>query len=101
MDLGIKELKTTTFSGRSLSRRRVIDSLLIILFAFRLVVDGRSQGYRAILMAHLDRGLNCVFRLQRNAAAAFDVFIDSSKTDATIEFARPGTRRKPGADASA
>ena len=30
-------------------RRRVIDSLLIILFVFRLVVAGRSQGYRATL----------------------------------------------------
>ncbi len=51
-----------------------------------IVVYDRGYYSREMILAHADRGLECAFRLQRNACAAF---IDSSETDATVELRAP------------
>ncbi|MDE0304969.1 MAG: hypothetical protein OXI87_08815 [Albidovulum sp.] len=42
-----------------------------------------------MLQAHAERGLDCVFRLEKSACLAHDAFIDSSETDATIAVHLP------------
>ena len=49
-----------------------------------------------MLLAHLDLGLDCVFRLQRNANAAFDAFIESGATESAIDLDPPRDAPRTG-----
>ncbi|MDE0113329.1 MAG: hypothetical protein OXN84_13750 [Albidovulum sp.] len=42
-----------------------------------------------MLLAYAERGLECVFRLEKSTCLAFDAFIDSSESDATIAVRLP------------
>ncbi len=66
--------------------RRLARSHLCALNAQDVVVYDRGYYSYEMLYEHVVRGLHAVFRVKRQAAAAFERFMASSETDATVEI---------------
>ncbi len=60
-----------------------------------VVVYDRGYYSRALLQAHLERGLHAVFRLQANANSEFQAFIQSAHTEALVSLAAPADANSP------
>ncbi len=72
-----------------MSERRMALAHLETLRSGDVVVYDRGYYSYAMLYAHMDRGVDVVFRLARRAGKAIDAFMDSRETDTivTIEVA--------------
>ncbi len=75
--------------------RRLARSHLCALKASDVVVYDRGYYSYEMLHEHAVRGLHPVFRIKRQAAAAFDRFIGGDETDAAVEL-RPSAEQCAG-----
>ncbi len=60
-----------------------------------VIVYDRGYWSFAMALAHLERGLDFVFRIKRNANPAFDAFIASGGTERTVTLDAPGDGTAP------
>lgn len=68
------------------NERRLAAGHIRHLRAGDVVVYDRGYYSKALLRDHVTRGLDCVFRLQRNSGTAFNAFIDSGDAERVVEI---------------